>query len=64
MDASTVLGACGIAYVLRFIQASMQGEIEIGFDSQTAQKIAIQTVKGAAALLLQNETHPEKKLTE
>src|SRR4051812_22200369 len=30
MDAATVLGACGIAYALRFIRAATQGGIEIG----------------------------------
>ncbi|MCS6822301.1 MAG: pyrroline-5-carboxylate reductase [Microscillaceae bacterium] len=59
MDASTVLGACGIAFALRFIRAAMQGGIEIGFDSKTAALIATQTVKGAAQLLLQDTQHPE-----
>lgn len=31
MNASTVLGACGIAYALRFIRAASQGGIEIGY---------------------------------
>lgn len=62
MDAATVLGACGIAYVLRFIRAMIQGGIEIGFDAQTATKIATQTVKGASELLLQKENHPEAEI--
>lgn len=39
MNAATVIGACGIAYVLRFIRAMIQGGIEIGFDTQTATKL-------------------------
>ncbi|AXG67961.1 pyrroline-5-carboxylate reductase [Kordia sp. SMS9] len=62
MDAATVLGACGIAYVLRFIRAMIQGGIEIGFDAKTATKIASQTVKGASELLLQNGNHPEEEI--
>lgn len=62
MEASTVLGACGIAYALRFIRASMQGGIQIGFDSKTALLIASQTVKGAAELLLQGGQHPENEI--
>lgn len=62
MDAATVLGACGIAYVLRFIRAMIQGGIEIGFDAQTATQIATQTVKGASELLLQNNNHPESEI--
>ena len=62
MDASTVLGACGIAYALRYIRASIQGGIEIGFDAKTATLIAAQTVKGAAELLLQTGHHPEQEI--
>jgi pyrroline-5-carboxylate reductase len=62
MDASTVLGACGIAYALRFIRANIQGGIEIGFDAATANLIAAQTVKGAAELLIQTGHHPEQEI--
>jgi pyrroline-5-carboxylate reductase len=62
MDASTVLAACGIAFVMRFIRAMVQGGIEIGFDSKTASLIANQTVKGAAELLIQNNLHPEEEI--
>jgi pyrroline-5-carboxylate reductase len=61
-DAATVLGACGIAYVMRFIRAMMQGGIQIGFDSETALRIAAQTVKGAATILLEEDTHPEREV--
>ncbi len=62
MDSATVLGACGIAYALRFIRANIQGGIEIGFDSQTANIIANQTIKGAAELLIQTKNHPEQEI--
>jgi pyrroline-5-carboxylate reductase len=62
MDAATVLGACGIAYALRFIRAATQGGIEIGFDARTANLIAAQTVKGAAELLLKLNRHPEEEI--
>ena len=62
MEASTVLGACGIAYALRFIRAASQGGIEIGFDANTAQIIASQTAKGAAALLIERGHHPEREI--
>jgi pyrroline-5-carboxylate reductase len=60
MDAATVLGACGTAFALRYIRASMQAGIEIGFDSQTALAIAAQTAKGAAKMLLEENIHPEQ----
>lgn len=60
MDAATVLGACGTAYALRYIRASMQAGIEIGFDAQTALSIASQTAKGAATMALEEKIHPEQ----
>ena len=62
MEAATILGACGTAYAMRYIRASIQGGIEIGFDSVTASLITAQTVKGAAELLLQKGTHPEQEI--
>jgi pyrroline-5-carboxylate reductase len=62
MDAATILGACGTAYAMRYIRANIQGGIEIGFDATTASLIAAQTVKGAAELLLQKNTHPEQEI--
>lgn len=62
MDAATVLGACGTAYAMRYIRANIQGGIEIGFNATTAALIAAQTVKGAAELLLTQNTHPEQEI--
>jgi pyrroline-5-carboxylate reductase len=60
MDAATVLAASGTAFALRYIRASMQAGIEIGFDWQTALAISAQTVKGAAEMLLEEKVHPEQ----
>lgn len=62
MESATVLGACGIAYVLRFIRAMIQGGIQIGFDAKTANDIVTQTVRGAAELLIQRNQHPEHEI--
>lgn len=62
MDAATVLGACGIAYVLRFIRSMVQGGIQIGFDAKTASDIVNQVVKGAAELLIERDSHPEAEI--
>ncbi len=59
MEGATVLGACGIAFALRFIRAMIQGGIQIGFDAETAKTIVNQTVMGAAELLLERKNHPE-----
>jgi len=62
IDAATILGACGIAYVMRFMRAMMQGGIQIGFDAESAEKIVTQTVIGAASLLKSRKTHPEQEI--
>jgi pyrroline-5-carboxylate reductase len=62
MAAATVLGACGIAFALRFIRAAIQGGVEIGFGADVAQQIVAQTVKGATELILQTGHHPEQEI--
>jgi len=62
MEASTVLGACGIAFFLRYIRAASQGGIEVGFHAEDAQLIAAQTALGAAGLLLESNGHPEQEI--
>jgi pyrroline-5-carboxylate reductase len=62
MGAATVVGACGIAFALRFMRAMSQGGIEIGFNSEMSQLIAAQTVKGAAQLIVETSNHPEKEI--
>jgi len=62
MGSATVLAASGIAFALRYIRAAMQAGVEIGFESEEAQKIAAQTVRGATSLLLNNKSHPESEI--
>ncbi len=62
MGASTVIGACGIAFALRFMRAMSQGGIEIGFNSEISQLIVAQTVKGASKLILETSNHPEGEI--
>ena len=62
MASATVLAASGIAFALRYLRATMQGGIEIGFNSELAQKITAQTIKGAAELILQHGNHPESEI--
>ncbi len=62
MQAATVLGACGIAFFLRFIRAASQGGTEVGFHAEEAQLIASQTALGAASILLETNQHPEEAI--
>lgn len=62
MKAATVLAASGIAFFMRYLRAASQGGIQLGFDAEEAQRIAVQTAKGAALLLQKNESHPEMEI--
>jgi pyrroline-5-carboxylate reductase len=62
MSSATALCACGIAFFLRAIRAASQGGVEIGFHAEDALKMAVQTAKGAADLLLLHGTHPEHEI--
>lgn len=62
MTAATALCACGVAFYLRAIRAASQGGIEIGFHAEEALRMAVQTAKGAAALLQEKGTHPEDEI--
>ncbi|WP_294628179.1 pyrroline-5-carboxylate reductase [uncultured Bacteroides sp.] len=56
--AATALASCGLAYVLKYVQAAMQAGIEMGIRPKDATTLIAQSLKGAAALLLNNDTHP------
>lgn len=62
MTSATALCACGIAFFLRAIRAASQGGVEIGFHAPDALKMAVQTAKGAADLLLVSQSHPEGEI--
>ncbi|MDR0938101.1 MAG: pyrroline-5-carboxylate reductase [Mediterranea sp.] len=58
LAAATALSSCGIAYVLKYIQAAMQAGIEMGIRPDDAMELVAQSAKGAAALILERHTHP------
>ena len=62
MQAATVLGASGIAFFMRYLRAATQAGVQMGFDTEEAQKIAVQTAKGAASLILAHNSHPEVEI--
>ena len=62
LAATTALTSCGIAYVLKYIQAAMQAGIELGVYPKDAQRMVAQSVKGAASLILINDTHPSVEI--
>ena len=62
MGAGTALASCGLAFALRYIRASMEGGIELGFTPENAQELIVYTMKGAADLLLENKSNPEVEI--
>jgi len=62
MSSATILGACGIAFFMRYIRAASQGGIQVGFHAAEAQFIAAQTARGATSLLLESGNHPEREI--
>ncbi len=59
MDAGMMMAGCGIAYVMRFLRAMMEGGVEMGFYPDDAKQIAMQTMQGAISLLRETGLHPE-----
>jgi len=62
VQAATVLGASGIAFFMRYLRAVSHGGVQMGFDAEDAQTIAVQTAKGAAQLVQENQNHPEVEI--
>jgi pyrroline-5-carboxylate reductase len=59
MGAGMMMAGCGIAYVMRFLRAMMEGGVEMGFYPDEAKTIAMQTMQGAVTMLRQTGLHPE-----
>lgn len=62
MTPATALCACGSAFFLRPIRAAAQGGVQVGFHAEDAIRLAAQTARGAATLLLNDGAHPEVKI--
>ncbi len=59
VGAGMMMASCGIAYVMRYVRAQMEGGCEMGFYPAQAEQIALQTMQGAVSLLRETGLHPE-----
>lgn len=62
MQAATVVCASGVAFWMRLIRATTQAAIQLGFDAEEAQNLAMYTCEGAANLLITSGNHPEQEI--
>jgi pyrroline-5-carboxylate reductase len=62
MTAVTALSSCGIAYILKYIDAATRGGEDMGIDRCKAQQMVMQTVRGALALLEANASTPQVEI--
>ncbi len=62
MTAGLMMSGCGIAYVMRFLRAMTEGGVELGFPSDVAKEVAMQTMTGAVTLLRHTNLHPEQAI--
>ncbi|XP_034275823.1 pyrroline-5-carboxylate reductase 3 isoform X2 [Pantherophis guttatus] len=58
IDIHTALSGSGVAYAYMFAEALAEGAVKMGMPGQLANKIAAQTLLGAAKMLLETGDHP------
>lgn len=58
LDMATALSASGPAYVFLILEALIDAGVYVGLPRDVARRLALQTVKGSAQLVLQTGKHP------
>ena len=58
LDAVTALSGTGPAYVFLIAEAMIKAGVEVGLNEELAKKLTLQTIIGAAKLMLQGEEEP------
>ena len=60
MDTVAALSGSGPAYTYYFVEALVKGAVDCGMDADTALRLAVQTLEGAAQMLKQGGKTPEE----
>ncbi|MFI3280119.1 MAG: pyrroline-5-carboxylate reductase dimerization domain-containing protein [Rikenellaceae bacterium] len=58
----TSLSSCGIAFALRFLDASKKGGQEVGIEEKLSLEVTLKTMMGAIAMLQKNGTQPQTEI--
>ncbi len=58
MDAVTGLSGSGPAYLMLIIEAFSDAGVRVGLSREIAQALAVQTIRGSAALIQETKEHP------
>ncbi len=62
MTPLTSLSSCGIAFALRYLDASTRGGTEVGISPKMSLEVTIKTMEGALALLKHNASQPQAEI--
>ena len=62
MGPGTSLASCGIAFALKYLDASSQGGVELGFAPEEARAVVMQTMRGALEMMNLNGTMPQTEI--
>ncbi len=62
MSAFTSLASCGIAFALRYIDASKLGGCDVGIEPDMSLEVTLETLKGAIAILEHNASQPQTEI--
>ncbi len=62
MTPLTSLSSCGIAFALRWLDASAKGGEQVGIDPALSLEVTLKTMEGAIAMLEQNQSQPQTEI--
>lgn len=62
LGAATSVCSCGIAFVMRYMRAQVEGAVELGIAPSKALEYVMQTMEGAVAVVRNSQGHVESEI--